>query len=111
MKMTQGLLPASKVSDGKDNVLASHPWEHGGVELGTWNFDHPWKGLNIKYNIREVGECGYGVQCCHKFTPEECNQVVEKLKATKETYTKRGYKRLIELFSNTDDPPVYYWAD
>jgi len=144
MKLTQGLLPASKVKDGPDNPITSSPYDNGGAEFGTWCFWHPWHALNLKkFNIRPVKKCSHGVQCCHKFTPDECNRIVDYLKS----YTpikkpdkrfKKGYReyfkdsipckdftgqtdrvlltpyiynRLIELFSNTEDPPIYYWAD
>jgi hypothetical protein len=130
LKLTQALLPASKVQDGLDNPIASNPDEHGGYLFNTWEFSHPWKlaGVEISYNLREGSNCGEGVQCSHKFTPEECNKIVEYLKSYvpgeirgKDVMRDPNIKgcgllpqwhaRLIELFSNTEDPPVYYWAD
>jgi hypothetical protein len=141
LKLTQGLLPASKVQDGPDNSVTSRPDENGGFEFGTWGIKKPWECLGkLEMNIRPAGECSFGVQCCHKFTPEQCQKIVEHLKTyerveeitevkqngavvknevkvgyvspTKDdNHLEEWYNRLIELFSNTEDPPVYYWAD
>lgn len=141
MKLTQALLPDSKVKDGPDNEITSSPDDNGGFEFGTWTFAHPWNFLGkFEYNERLIGECSFGVQRCHKFTPEQCQKIIEHLKTYKrveevtkttedgiddeteikvdyvsptddDNHLEEWYNRLIELFSNIDDPPVYYWAN
>lgn len=126
MKLTQALLPASKVLDGPDNEVTSNPDKYGGFEFGTWHTHLPWDGIPIKYNIRKMGECGLGVQCCHRFTPEECVAITTHLASFSSTgegenagkvdahgrgHYIKWYNRLFELFGNASDPPVYYWAD
>lgn len=125
MKLIQAILPFSKVQDGPDNIITSNPDKNGGFELGTW--DHvPWGNIIKEYNIRKVGECSYGVQCCHKFSKEECEKIVEYLKTWKVEYYKgkKGYMSpdnkcgwykeyyniFIKIFENHDDLPVYYFA-
>jgi hypothetical protein len=130
LKLTQGLLPDSKVKDGPDNNVTTYPDDHGGYLFETWEMHHPWKmaGIKIGYNVRQGSECGFGVQRCHKFTIDECNKLVEYLKGYVPIEMKgmpvmkdpnndeygifpEWHERLIELFSNTNDPPVFYFAN
>lgn len=83
---------------------------------------------NGEYNIRPVKQCSYGVQCVHKFTPEECDKIHTYLKTYQPTrkrdkdamvdpnndkigYFTKWWQRLVDMFSNTEDPPVYYFAN
>lgn len=115
MKLVQALIPSSKIVDGsEDNKVTTDPGEHGGIEFGTWFMSqYPWDraGVNIKYNVRNVRECGLGVQICHKFSADECKTISEWLKNEGgKIYRKRSLLILINIFSNENDLPVYYWA-
>lgn len=130
MKLTQGILPASKVQDGPDNEVASNPDKYGGFDLGTWSMT-PWgkstTGIVKEYNIRQIEECSFGVQCVHKFTKEECKKVVDYLQTWAKTkyrgkkgylspdnhfgWYKEYYDIFIKIFQNYEDLPVYYWSN
>jgi len=110
MKLTQGILPSSKVKDGVDTTIATNPSNHGGIELGTWTdflADFP-----MSMNVRPVCECQRGVQCCHQFTKKECEEVLLTLSKSeiKKKYLLKVRKILKSIFES-DDLPVYYWAN
>lgn len=139
MKSVQGLISSSKINDGdEDNDVALSPDENGGFGFGIWDTLYGYIGFAPDYNVRPVGTCGYGVQICHKFSEEECKEVLKFLKKWKEkkvkhkgekikamrppekhfessdedpfSLEKKWYNRLKELFSNFDDLPIYYKA-
>ena len=128
MKLTQALGKSSLIIDGaEDNNIASNPDENGGFELGTWGFPiikYLLDGVENKYNVRPIDECSFGVQISHRFTKEECENIVSRLKRDKKlqagksfkfsgtlSLTEEGYFVLIGIFSNHNDLPVYYWCD
>ena len=127
MKTVQALGKSSLVKDGsKDNDITSNPDENGGFELGTWEFSiikYLLDGIENKYNVRPIDKCSFGVQISHRFTKEECENIVSRLKRDKKlqagksfkisetlSLTEEGYFVLIGIFSNHNDLPVYYWA-
>lgn len=132
MKLTAGILPSSLVKDGPDNTITQNPDLHGGVLIDinpiSYRKFYKWIISSDDCNIRKPAECSCGVQCCHKFTPQECDKIIEYLlswekecegdgrvcyisKDSKHGFYASYYNSLLKLFSNTADLPVYYWAN
>lgn len=134
MKLTQAFGKSSIVIDGaKDSVKTSYPDDYSGYELGTWEVKHYRVFSKIigreLGNVRPVGKCSFDVQICHRFTEEERQKIMQVLrKCRKRRYksagniegrhiydglrvTEEGFQLLKQLFSDSKDPPVYYFAD
>ena len=129
MKLTQGLLPASKFVEGPDNEVCSRPDAHGGYEIGTWGH-LPWEGIPACEHLADRDpetNLGVGAHAYHRFTEPERVQVLKTLMAFQKFQVKRAvgmrhpegticlrirwHDRLVQLFSDPADLPVYYWAD
>lgn len=133
MKLTQGILPSSKFKEGPDNPITSNPDAHEGFEIGTWDT------LPMALNFPYQKGAGYDVVAMHYFSKEDCQrmiQILDQCEAEPHIFNEKGeegillhtkplpigmyegypislewFKRLHQLFSNTEDLPVYYLAD
>lgn len=141
MKLTKALGKSSLIKDSPTNYTeASYPDENGGFGLGTWDIYTMkvfYKDIPEEEQDNEAGEDYYpvggeGVQIYHRFTKEQCENILEHLKSLEikeidyegkkvevalnlsecyEALFIEWYQRLIDLFSDFNDLPVYYWAD
>jgi len=133
MKLTQALGKSSLIIDGaEDNTIASNPDENGGFGLDTWDNEIIKILLSVipeneRYNMKKGILGGRGISIYHRFTKEHCERILEKLSTFKEKRIKKKnaffisesyggiysewFQRLIDLFSDFNDLPVYYWCD
>ena len=133
MKLTQGLLPSSSgIDDNIFNEDWSHPDDQDGYEFGTWDLYHNNYFTELLGEIKKdvkTKEIPGSAYIWHKFTEEERKIIHTSLLNDWEKKEKRGkigmfckfdkewgiypqyHQRLIELFSKTDDLPVWYWYD
>jgi hypothetical protein len=137
MKLTQALGKSSLVVDGsEDNNITSNPDENSGFGLDTWDNETIKMLFSVipkeeEYNMKKGVLGGRGVSVYHRFTKEHCEKILEKLKSFEKKEVEyegrkvevvflanknkglliKWFQRLIDLFSDFNDLPVYYWCD
>jgi hypothetical protein len=135
MKLVQAFLPSSSgVSNGKLNKEWMNPDNIGGYELGTWeieisSFMSNVLGRSIYNPDKNFKEVPFAALVAYTFNAEETEKIRKELvnnsrefvyerqkavgikKANGEEIVlhKKWFNRLVWLFSNENDLPVYYF--